>query len=312
MRARLAESGLVWAAAIAIPILLVAPAIWNGYPLLQWDTGGYLARWYEGYLVPSRSTVFGLYLHFGEGSSFWINLGIQALATFWVLQLTLRVLDMSEPLRLLGIGVALALTTALPWLASTLLTDIFTGLSVLALFVMVLHGEKISAIEKCALFIFVAFSASSHSATLAVLLGLCCLALIVRPFLRGRIPGAGLLQGWLSLVAGAGMLLSANFALSGELAWTPGGYGVAFGRMLQDGIVTQYLRDHCPRQKFKLCPYRNELPATADKFLWGNSVFNTLGRFRGLNDEMKAIVQGSLAEYPAWQAQAALSATARQ
>ena len=94
----MAESGLVWAAAIAIPVLLIAPAIWNGYPLLQWDTGGYLARWYEGYLVPSRSTVFGLYLHFGEGSSFWINLGIQALATFWILQLTLRVLGMSEPL----------------------------------------------------------------------------------------------------------------------------------------------------------------------------------------------------------------------
>src|SRR5438046_800312 len=43
LRARMAESGLVGAAAIAIPILLVAPAIWNGYPLLQWDTGGYLA-----------------------------------------------------------------------------------------------------------------------------------------------------------------------------------------------------------------------------------------------------------------------------
>ena len=57
--------------------MLLAPALWNGYPLLQWDTGGYLARWYEGYLVPSRSTVFGLYLHFGEDSSFWINLGIQ-------------------------------------------------------------------------------------------------------------------------------------------------------------------------------------------------------------------------------------------
>ena len=95
MRARLVETSQVWVAAIAIPILLVAPAIWNGYPLLQWDTGGYLARWYEGYLVPSRSTVFGLYLHFGEGSSFWINLGIQALATFWILHLTLRVLGMS-------------------------------------------------------------------------------------------------------------------------------------------------------------------------------------------------------------------------
>jgi hypothetical protein len=312
LRARLVESGQVWAAAIAIPILLVAPAIWNGYPLLQWDTGGYLARWYEGYLVPSRSTVFGLYLHFGEGSSFWINLGIQALATFWILQLTLRVLGMGEPLKLLGTGIALVLTTALPWLASMLLTDIYAGLSMLALFVLVLQGDRISTTEKCALFVFIAFAASSHSGTLAVLLGLCCLGLIARPLLRERVSGAGLLQGWLSLAAGAGMLLSANFALSGELAWTPGGYGVAFGRMLQDGIVAQYLRDHCGKEKFKLCPYRNELPATADKFLWGKSMFNTLGRFKGLNDEMKAIVQGSLADYPAWQAQAALAATARQ
>ena len=235
----MAESGLVWAAAVGIPILLVAPAIWNGYPLLQWDTGGYLARWYEGYLVPSRSTVFGLYLTFGEGSSFWINLGIQALATLWILQLTLRVLGMSQPRRLLWIGLVLAVSTSLPWLVSMLLTDIFTGLSVLALFLLMLQGGKISRAEKCALFVLVAFSAATHSATLAVLLGLCCLGLVAWSLLRGRISGAGLLLGWLSLVAGAGMLLAANFALSRELAWTPGGYGVTFGRMLQDGIVAQ-------------------------------------------------------------------------
>jgi hypothetical protein len=300
------------AAAIAIPLALLAPAIWNGYPLLQWDTGGYLARWYEGYLVPSRSTVFGLYLHYGEHSRFWINLGIQALASLWLLQLTLRVLDMLRPLRLIVISLALILATALPWLASTLLTDIFTGLSVLALFVLVLHGKRISTTEKCLLFAFIAFSAATHSATLAVLLGLCMLGWIARPFLRGRIAASGLIQGSFSLIAGAAMLLSANFALSGELAWTPGGYGVAFGRMLQDGIVTRYLREHCPQEKLKLCPYRNELPATADQFLWGNSMFNTLGRFKGLNDEMQFIVRRSLAEYPAWQAEAALTATARQ
>ena len=41
-------------------------------------------------------------------------------------------------------------------------------------------------------------------------------------------------------------------------------------------------------------------------------MFNTLGRFKGLNDEMGFIVLHSLAEYPAWQAEAALSATAQQ
>jgi hypothetical protein len=286
--------------------------LWNGYPLLQWDTGGYLARWYEGYLVPSRSTVFGLYLHLGEDRRFWINLGAQALATLWILQLTLRVLDMSQPLRLIAIGLVLTLTTALPWIASMLLTDIFAGLSVLALFILVTQSTKVSGIEKCCLFAFTAFAAATHSGTFGVLSGLCCAGWMLHPWLREKIPFSGLLRGSLTLVAGALTLLSANFALSGQFARTPGGTGVAFGRMLQDGIVTRYLRDHCPQQGLKLCPYRNELPATADEFLWGKSMFNTLGRFNGLNDEMGFIVLHSLAEYPAWQAEAALAATARQ
>jgi hypothetical protein len=173
LRAGVTDSRSVWIAALAIPLMLLAPALWNGYPLLQWDTGGYLAHWYEGYLVPSRSTVFGLYLHFGEDSSFWINLGIQALATLWIVQLTLRVLDMAQPSRLLAMGLALTLTTALPFLASMLLTDILAGLSVLSLFILVLHGEQTSTVEKISLFAFTAFAAATHSATLAVLLGLC-------------------------------------------------------------------------------------------------------------------------------------------
>jgi hypothetical protein len=145
-----------------------------------------------------------------------------------------------------------------------------------------------------------------------VLFGLCLLALLAKPFLRERIALSGLAQGALSLVVGAVMLLSANHALSGQWAWTPGGYGVAFGRMLQDGIVARFLNDHCTRESFKLCPYRNELPATADQFLWGHSMFDDLGRFQGMDEEMGYIVVRALKEYPLWQAEAALTATAQQ
>ncbi|MBR0826915.1 hypothetical protein JQ596_15305 [Bradyrhizobium manausense] len=307
-------TGSVWLglAVIALPLLLIAPALWNGYPLLQWDTGGYLARWYEGYLVPSRSTVFGLYLHMGESFGFWINLAIQSLATLWLLQLTLRVLGLMQTSRFVAISLVLTISTALPWLASMLLTDIFAGLSVLALFLLVVGGKRISTTEKFSLFAFTAFAAATHSATLGVLLGLCAVGWMTWPLLRRRVPIAGLVQGSLTIMAGGLMLLATNHALSGNWAWTPGGYGVAFGRMMQDGIVARFLSDHCPREKFKLCPYRNELPATADEFLWGNSMFNTLGRFEGMNEEMSYIVVHSLADYPAWQAQAALTAVGQQ
>ena len=108
------------------------------------------------------------------------------------------------------------------------------------------------------------------------------------------------------------MLLAANLALSGQLAWTPGGFGIAFGRMLQDGIVKRYLDDHCPGARLKLCPYRNALPTTADEFLWSYSVFNELDRFSGLGEEMRFIVLHSVHEYPLQQIGTALAATASQ
>ncbi|KRQ17515.1 hypothetical protein ACNJX9_16555 [Bradyrhizobium sp. DASA03076] len=313
-QSRARAAGTLWLrlAAVALPLLMIAPAFWNGYPLLQWDTGGYLARWYEGYLVPSRSTVFGLYLHYGESFGFWINLAIQSLVTLWLLQLTLRVLSMMQTARFVAISLLLIVSTALPWLASMLLTDIFAGLSVLSLFLLIVGGSRISGFEKAALFVFTAFAAATHSATLGVLLGLCAVGWMVRPLLGPRLPMSGLAQASLTIVAGSLMLIAANHALSGKWAWTPGGTGVAFGRMMQDGIVARFLNDHCPREHFKLCPYRNELPDTADEFLWGKSMFNTLGRFDGLGDEMGTIVERSLADYPAWQLGAALRAMGRQ
>jgi hypothetical protein len=115
-----------------------------------------------------------------------------------------------------------------------------------------------------------------------------------------------------AIATGAAMLFAANFALSGKLAWTPGGFGITFGRMLQDGIVKRYLNDHCPDPRLKLCSYRNELPQTADDFLWNYGIFNDFGRFDGLGEEMRFIVLHSVQEYPLQQIKTAFTATASQ
>jgi hypothetical protein len=296
----------------ALPLLLLAPALWNGYALLQYDTGGYLARWYEGYLVVNRSTVYGLFLHLGENSHFWLALGAQALATLWLVGATLRVYDINRPLQVAALVGALCATTALPFLASLLLTDIFAGLSVLSLFLLMVHGRRFGAVHTAALIIFTGFASATHSATLALLIGLCSVALMVRPWLGERLPLRGVLHGWLALGLGTLMLFSANYVIAGKFTWTPGGSSVAFGRMLQDGLVARYLNDHCPQHQYKLCPYRNELPPTADDFLWGDSVFDKLGRFEGLDDEMALIAKRALFAYPLAQASAALHAAATQ
>lgn len=301
------------ASALAAVFILLTPALWNRFPILEYDTGGYLARWFEGYLVPSRSTTYGLFLASGWPLDFWPIVALQATAAVWIVALMLRVYRFDRSVLALPAVVAgLALTSALAWLASELLTDIFAGLSVLAFHAVLRHGDRVSSRERLALIVFIAFAVSTHSAAFAVLLGLVLLALAVSLIAPGLVPRRGAVHGLAALMLGAAMLLGANFAVSGRFAWTPGGYGLAFARMLQDGIVTRYLDAHCPDPTLRLCPYRDSLPRSADDFLWDDGVFNTLGRFAGLDDEMRRIVLGSLRDYPGMQIETALIDTAHQ
>jgi hypothetical protein len=300
--------------AFAATLVLLAPAIWNRFPVLQYDTGGYLARWYEGYLVPSRSTVYGLFLLLLSGLDFWPVVILQSLVTVWVLALTLRALGFGgRPWLLLGVTTALCVVTTLPWLTSMLLTDIFAALPVLAIYLLVFGNDALRRAERLALVALIAFSVATHSATFAVLLALVLTAALAHGLLGlGAIKG--IVRGGAALALGALLLLSANYVTSGRFVWTPGGIALSFGRMLQDGIVARYLDEHCPDKRLRLCAHRHELPDDADVFFWSGdkSVFNRLGRFAGLSDEMGLIVGESLRAYPAWQLQAAAVATARQ
>jgi hypothetical protein len=298
---------------VAATLLLLAPAMWNGFPFLQYDTGGYLARWFEGYLVPSRSTVYGLFAVAGWPLDFWPEVLAQAAVAVWIIFLVLRVYGLGDrALALLGTVAALAGVTSLPWLAGILLTDIFAGTAVLGLHLLLFAPCSLSRCETAALVLLIAFAAATHSATLVVLMAVVVLAGLVRLSQADLVPVPALGRGAAALVLGVAMLLGTNFALSGTLAWTPGGYAIVFARMMQDGIVARYLDDHCPDSRLRLCPYRHKLPRTADEFLWGNGPFNELGRFTGLGDEMRTVVLESLAEYPRQQIETAVEASAKQ
>src|SRR3954468_17669864 len=290
-------------AAMASTLFLLAPAIWNRFPLLQFDTGGYLVRWFEGYLVPSRSTVFGLYLNVFTTPDFWPVVVLQGALTVWLLALLLRALGFGgRPLLLVGVTAALSALTTLPWLTSILLTDIFAGLAVLAVHLLIFADGALRRFERNALVALIAFAAATHSATFAVILALLAAAALAWWYCRIG-AAAGIARGIAAMALGAVMLVSANYVVTGKLAWTPGGIALSFGRMLQDGIVQRYLADHCRETQFKLCAYRHRLPDDADEFFWSGdrSPFNQLGRFKGLGDEMSAIVLGSLRDYPALQ-----------
>lgn len=300
-----------WALAVTVSgSLLIAPALWNRFPLLQWDTGGYLARTFESILVPSRPVAYGLILRAGVPLDFWPVLIAQSLLTVWIVALVLRTSGLGgRPWLVAGLIAALSMFTTLPWLTSILLTDIFCGLSVLALYMLLGQDDQLSRGERIGLIALTAVSAATHSATFAVLLALLLAAAIVHGISRVRLC---LASGTAALAVAAVLVLATNYMVVKRLTWTPGGPSIAFGRLLQDGIVKKYLDEHCQTERHVLCAHRHELPHDADVWFWGSPLFDKLGRFAGLDREMSTIAWRALIAYPGLQAGTALIATARQ
>ena len=239
------------AAALAATLMLLAPALWNGFPLLQYDTGGYLARWYEGTSrkaarpstasISSRSARPDFWpacaCRRAHGVGAWLTLRAHGLATGrWCCSspsprcrspprclarehAAHRHLRRARRARALSRGAARRHARALGALGADR-PDRVLGRDP--------HRDAGGAA-----------GAARRRAIVAAL---------VR---RGLVPRRGLGAGIAALALGAVLLLAANYAVAGRLAWTPGGSAIPFGRMLQAGIVARYLAEHCPDPRLR-------------------------------------------------------------
>ncbi len=304
---------LAWALAVPLMLLaLLAPALWNGFPLIFSDTGGYLARPFEHTLSIGRSAFYGAFLAAGLRLAFWPNVLVQAALCVWLVALVLRAHGFpNRPGLALVIVAALAATTSLPWFASQLMPDILLPLAVLALYLLALTGAALRRAERVALAALVAAAIASHMSILGLALML-VLAFAVWRLVSPRLgwPRPALAYPTASVGAGIALALLSNLAIAGEFAFTPGGETFLFGRLVQDGIVGRYLDEHCPDPSLRLCPYRHQLTSVADDWLWSNdSPLHKVGGWRGFAAEERRIIWATLLLYPGQHLRTALWGT---
>ena len=304
------------AAFSAATLLLLVPAIWNGFPLLFYDSGAYLGRAFYDSLSPGRSAVYGFVLGAGSSLDFWPVVIAQSLVTVWTIALFLRAHDFGHrPILLVALFAAFTAATGLPWLTSQLMPDVFAGLAVLALYLLVFRAGALARWERIALIALAAFSAAIHSATLALIASLLLAGLVVRLLRPQLVPAIGLARVAGAIAISVVMLLTANFAVTGRLAWTPGSTAFVFSRLVHDGIVHQFLEDNCPDPRFELCKYRARLSHHANDFLWhegDQGAFAAIGGFDGGAEEMRTIALESLWQYPGLHLVTAVKSTAAQ
>lgn len=286
-------------AGIGMMLMLLAPAIWNGFPLIFPDTGGYLDRPILGTLGMGRSALYGAFLYLGIASSFWLNIVVQAMIMTWLIVLTLRTHDLGgRPWLALGIVALLTVTTSMPWFTAQLMPDILFPAAALALHLLIFRDAMLGRAERWALVAVIVFAIPSHMAAAGM-----CVAIVAAVALLARFPRLGLPDVRLRFAAGAvaaGLALCpvSNYAITGNFALTPGGSSFLVGRLVEDGIVIRYLNDKCPDPAMRLCAFTSNFPTDADGWLWdGNSPFRKLKDFEGSAEE-KAIPLATLKAYP--------------
>jgi hypothetical protein len=311
---------LAWAVSLLVGIaVLLAPVWWNGFPLVFFDSGGYVRRALTMELQAGRSIFYGLYLWGTSlGWRFWSGpvLG-QGVACLWLLHLLLRSHRLpAGPGAVFLVTAALCLGTGIAWSTGQLMPDILVPLAVVALYLLGFCWSRLGRIETWGLMAVVIIGLLSHMSALALAIGLvvvtACLWLVARK--RRWAQEVRLLPPLATVSAAAVLMPLLHLFLVGQATYTPGGPGFVFGRLVQAGIAQRWLQEHCPVPGIRLCSLQERIPSTGDEFLWGkNSPFRDIGEWTGEADaELGYLVRASVTTYPSAVLWSAAQATAEQ
>ena len=295
--------------------LLLWPAFWNVYPLVFSDTGTYLTQAIHRYLGWDRPVFYSLFLYpLHLQQTLWPPVIAQAVLAAWLLDLLRRVLlPDSSPWAVLLLAAILAVLTALPFVASQLMPDVFTSLLVIAVSLTILTPERLSHAQARLLLPITTFMIVAHQSHVALtgalllcllplrrLLGAtACLAMRQPTRWRVRQPRVWMWRAILPLPLACLALVSVNLVGHGRASLSPFGNVFLLARLIYDGPGRVALEHNCPQSGWRLCAGLDRLPPTSDDFLWrADSPLAEAGGAKIVSGEAGAIILAAIRESP--------------
>jgi hypothetical protein len=284
--------------------LLLSVALYNGYPTVYPDTGGYLYTGAFGIpLFPFRSAGYGVFAMLTSWRvSSWFTVVAQAILVVVVLYESCKYLIGGDSRFrdhcLLGIAAFLAAFSSLSWETSLLMPDVFAGVVFLSLFLLAFNA-RMNWVERIGLAAISAVGVGGHVSLLPIA-SLFVAALFIA---RGRgwaprdaLPTKSVLP-WLVVPLLAAGVWNANLNRELGLGFklSPSGNDFLLGRLLNDGLAADFLRENCPQRPLVACRYVDNLPKTPEQFLFWHPMLREMDAG---GNEVREIVRGTLAAYP--------------
>lgn len=262
-------------------LILLWPALINGYPLVLADSGTYLLMGHQNQVPVDRPLTYPLFIGWASmGLTAWFSIVIQAVIITWMLRLTLRTFFPGHPVNVLMMTLVtfLGAATGLAVLSSQIMPDIYLALALLGFFNM-LFGGPYSKTSWIGLMITTLLSSVMHMSALPVVTGILLLlaaAALIRErdwkiFARKKILVAStvLLAAWL-VIPTINLLHHEGFRFSRSSSV------IFFSRLLIAGSAQQYIKDHCEKDPAnKFCKFADGIDEYDyfDEFLWEEGSF---------------------------------------
>lgn len=294
-----------------LPVVLW-PVFALGYPLLYQDTvayihGGFVDR-LHGMWFEIRSPLYAYFLLASTaGFSLYIVAVLQGLLALYVVKRACDVLSLGLAWRLAVVVLACAFST-LPWYASFVTPDLFSGFVPLLLFgLLEAPGCSLAAT------VLLGVSVAMHNTNIVIYpMALATAWLLYR---KADVPLGKWLRLGLAGLAAALLVMSCTFARSGRLALNEFGVGTFLvNRWINDRVMLPFLEQLCALPNpLVACRHLEEFRHTQVDGFWTDSFYiHEHGGFKAAQDELRWLTQTFIRHRPGLAARNALENAGRQ
>ena len=223
-------------------------------------------------VMGGRSIYYGVLADLGARSGgFWLTVLIQALAVAWLAEITLRAAGVCGLGAYAAAIAVLALASPAGLFADFLMPDIWVGVGVGALALLLAAPGRLSRLDVAVLGLMLAFAALAHSTAplvITAMLGAGVILKLLRP------DSWRLRTGLIAGLAGLAVAMAGGLAFTAMVRHATGEAPInppfLTARVVADGTGALYAKTRCAGA-FAVCRYADRLPLDVDHFLWGET-----------------------------------------
>lgn len=287
-------------------VILLIPTFYNGYPFVYSDTGAYIHSGFSNTVPGDRPILYGLFVrHISLAASLWLVVFVQSLilnvALYKLLILLLPQITNLNKYYLTIISL-LTIFTAAPYNVGIIMPDMFTPVSFILL-VILMFKKNLTPVKAFFYALFFLFFSMMHLSNLLSSVLIMIAALSIKIMFKPAIFNFKIKHGIFLLLLSlfSFILISLIHGIMGA-PYKPSRHSHIFltGKMVENGILKDYLNQNCTTFNYNICRYKDSLPNTCPQFVWDyNSPLYKLGGWDGNEEEYKAILSDIITS-PKW------------